>query len=58
MCLVLLGNKTISFSDIDREIAYGVLKKITENIPNWTEEQKEQFKDVIDAVKQYEELSK
>ncbi len=45
-----MGNKAISLSDIDKESAKKLLKKMADQRNDWTPEQREQFKALVDAV--------
>lgn len=47
-----MGDRSISLSQLDREAAFDLLKKMAECKWNWTEAQKEQYKCFVEICKQ------
>ena len=47
-----IGDRNITLNDKDKESAVFLLKKLADQKWDWTEEQKEQFKALVDICKQ------
>lgn len=47
------GDRSISLNQIDRDSAIAVLKRMADQRMDWNEQQKEQFKSMVDICKQY-----
>lgn len=46
----VMGNTTDSISEAETEIAKECLKKFADNAPKWNDEQKKQFKSLVDLL--------
>ena len=47
-----MGDRSVSVTQLDKDAAYGMLKRMADQRWDWTEAQKEQYKALVDACKQ------
>ena len=50
----ILGNRTISFDDADKELAVSRIKKIVDQRNDWNEQQRDQYKALVDICAEME----
>ena len=48
------GDRSVSFSEIENDTACSLVKRIADQRWDWTEQQRAQFKTLVDLVKSYE----
>ena len=48
----VMGDKSIKLTNADKHMAYSCLKRLTDQREDWTVEQKEQFKQMVDICEQ------
>ena len=46
------GDRTVNLTDVDKDMAFNTLKKMTDGRCDMTEQQKKEFKAVIDLCKE------
>ena len=46
------GDKTVIVTDLDKKIATDTLKRMADQRMDWTEQQREQYKSLVDVVEQ------
>ncbi|MBR4733324.1 MAG: hypothetical protein IK081_11210 [Lachnospiraceae bacterium] len=50
-----MGDRNVSMTQLDKDAAYAMLKRMADQRLDWTEAQKEQFKALVDGCKQARE---
>lgn len=50
---VAMGNKSIAITRVDKDAAVNMLKRMADQSWNWTEQQKEYYKFMVDICKQF-----
>ena len=48
-----LGDSTVTITNIEKDIAFGALKKLADSRKDWTEYQKSQYKMIVDICNNY-----
>ena len=48
-----MGDKSISLNQLDKDSAVALLKRMADQNWNWTKQQKEQYKALLDTCKQF-----
>ena len=45
------GDKNVELTELDKSMAYDLIKKMVDQRADWTKQQKEQYKALVDVIK-------